>query len=73
LSFIIAKIIAYAWGLDIAICSCFGPAVPLLTIHTLAVDFVMLALAFQIIFHQGEFLSLDALFLRKTKTKNDYQ
>jgi uncharacterized membrane protein YphA (DoxX/SURF4 family) len=69
LSFIIAKIISFAWGLDISICSCFGPAVPLLSGYTLAVDFVMLALVFQIIFHQGEFLSLDALFLRKTKVK----
>jgi uncharacterized membrane protein YphA (DoxX/SURF4 family) len=71
LSFIIAKIIAYAWGLDISICSCFGPAVPLLSTYTLAVDFVMLALAFQIVYHQAEFLSIDALFLRRTKTKNE--
>lgn len=70
LSFVIAKIIAYAWGLDISVCSCFGPAVPLLLSRTLAVDFVMLALVFQIIFHQGEFLSFDALFFRKKLTKN---
>jgi uncharacterized membrane protein YphA (DoxX/SURF4 family) len=71
LSFIIAKIITYAWGLDISICSCFGPAVPLLSGYTLAVDFVMLGLALQIVFHQAEFLSIDALFLRRTKTKNE--
>jgi uncharacterized membrane protein YphA (DoxX/SURF4 family) len=71
LSFIISKIAAYAWGLDISICSCFGPAMPLLSTHTLALDFVMLALAFQIVLHKGEFLSLDALFLRKTKTTGE--
>ena len=69
LSFIIAKILAYAWGLNISICSCFGPAVPLLSTYTLAVDFVMLALALQIVLHKGEFLSFDALFLRRIKTK----
>jgi uncharacterized membrane protein YphA (DoxX/SURF4 family) len=69
LSFIIAKILAYAWGLNISICSCFGPAVPLLSTYTLVVDFVMLALALQIMLHKGEFLSFDALFLRRAKPK----
>ncbi len=57
-SFIIAKIVALVRGLDISICSCFGPAVPLLTSQSLALDFVLLALAFRILFHRGEFLSL---------------
>ncbi len=57
-SFIIAKVSALIRGLDIAICGCFGPAVPLLSVYSLAIDFVMLALAFQIFFHRGEFLAL---------------
>jgi uncharacterized membrane protein YphA (DoxX/SURF4 family) len=69
LSFIIAKIVAYAWGLDVHICSCFGPAVPLHANYTLALNFVMLALAIQILLHQGELLSIDGLFLRLMKKK----
>ena len=61
LSFIIAKISAFARGLDISICPCFGPAIPLLAIHSLAIDFVLLALVTQLISHRGEFLSVDAL------------
>jgi uncharacterized membrane protein YphA (DoxX/SURF4 family) len=69
LSFIIAKIVAYAQGLDVHICGCFGPAVPLHANYTLALNFVMLALAIQIVLHQGEFLSVDGLFLRLIKSK----
>jgi len=58
LSFTIAKIVALARGLDISICGCFGPAVPLLSIYSLAIDFVLFAFAFQILFHKGEFLAL---------------
>ena len=47
LSFIIAKITAFARGLDIKICPCFGPAVPLLAVHSLAIDFALLVLALQ--------------------------
>ena len=65
LSFTIAKIAAFARGLDIDICPCFGPAVPLLAVPSLAVDFVLLALAIQILLHRGEFLSMDALFSAK--------
>ena len=64
LSFTIAKITALARGLAIDICPCFGPAVPLLTVHSLAIDFVLLALALQLLLHRGEFLSVDALFSR---------
>ena len=60
-SFIIAKIVAYARGLDITVCSCFGPAVPLLAPYSLALDFVLLALAFQILLHRRDFLALGAL------------
>ena len=58
LSFVIAKVSAMARGLDIQICSCFGSLIPLLSVYTLAIDFVMLALAVQIFFHQGDFMAL---------------
>jgi uncharacterized membrane protein YphA (DoxX/SURF4 family) len=70
LSFTIAKVSAYARGLDIAVCSCFGPAVPLLSSYTLAIDIVLLVLALQIIFHRGEILSIDALVMRKERVRN---
>jgi len=62
LSFTIAKVTALARGLDIDICPCFGLAVPLLEVHSLAIDFVLLALVLQLLLHKGEFLSVDALF-----------
>jgi hypothetical protein len=68
LSFIIAKITAFARGLDIDICPCFGPAVPLLVTHTLAIDFVLLALALQLLLSRTRFLSVDALFLGKAQS-----
>ena len=68
LSFIIAKITAFAQGLDIDICPCFGPAVPLLVTHTLAIDFVLLALALQLLLSRTRFLSVDALFLGKAQS-----
>jgi len=58
LSFIIAKASAMIRGLDISICPCFGSAVKLLAVHSLIIDFVMLALVAQIFFHRGEFLAL---------------
>ena len=57
LSFIIAKASAMARGLQIGICGCFGSLVPLLSTQTLALDFVMLALALQIFFHRKDFLA----------------
>ena len=68
LSFAIAKITALARGLDIDICPCFGPAVPLLAVHTLAIDFVLLALALQLLLSRVIFLSVDALFLGKAQS-----
>ena len=65
LSFTIARITAFARGLDIDICPCFGAAVPLLAVPSLAIDFVLLALALQLLLHRGEFLSVDALFSAK--------
>jgi uncharacterized membrane protein YphA (DoxX/SURF4 family) len=57
LSFVIAKVSAMARGIHITICGCFGSLVPLLSTQTLALDFVMLALALQIFFHRKEFLA----------------
>ena len=58
LSFIIAKVLALIRGLHITICGCFGSLVPLLSTQSLALDFVMLAMAAQIFFHRGDFLAL---------------
>lgn len=71
LSFAIAKITALARGLDITICGCFGPAVPLLTVHSLAIDFVLLALTLQVLLHRGEFLSLGAWLSAKAKSPEE--
>jgi len=71
LSFTIAKITAIARGLDIDICPCFGPAVPLLAVPSLAIDFVLLALVLQLLLHRGEFLSVDALFSNKTDSTDE--
>ncbi len=70
LNFVVAKISAFARGLDISICPCFGPAVPLLAVHSLAIDFVLLALAIQLISHKGEFLSVDALLFSRKGAAN---
>jgi hypothetical protein len=66
LSFSIAKISALVRGLDIDICPCFGPAVPLLAVPSLAIDLVLLALALQIVIVGSRVFSGDALFLGKT-------
>ena len=66
LSFAIAKITAFTRGLDIDICPCFGPTVPLLAVHSLSIDIFLLALALQLLLHREEFLSVDALFSTKT-------
>jgi len=68
LSFTIAKITAIARGLDIDVCSCFGPTVPLLTAHSLAINFALLSLVLQLLLHKGEFLSLGAWLSAKTRT-----
>ena len=67
LSFTIAKIVAFARGLDISICGCFGSAGDLLALHSLIIDFVLLALALQILCHRGEFLSLGHWLSRKAE------
>ena len=67
LSFTIAKIYALARGFDVQICGCFGPAIPLLAVHSLAIDFVLLALAVQIVLHRGEFASLGDWLRRRAQ------
>ncbi len=64
MSFTIAKIAAIAHGMDIEICSCLGPSVPLLTRQGLVLDFVLLLLAAQIIFKRGDMLTIEP-WLRK--------
>ncbi len=66
LSFVIAKATALVKGLDIDICNCFGPAVPLLSVYSLAIDFLLLALAIQLSFNESKFLSLNA-FLKNRR------
>ena len=60
LSFIIANSVALAQGETIPYCYCFGEIRPLLMRHNLSlgIDFVLLAMAFQLLFHRGEFLAL---------------
>ena len=60
LSFTIAKVSALVRGLDIDVCPCFGPAVPLLLLNSLAIDFVMLALEVPLLIIRKEYLSIGA-------------
>ncbi len=71
LSFTVAKVYALAAGFDIDICGCFGPAVPLLAVQSLAMDFVLLALALQVILHRGEFLSLGAYLSARAESHEE--
>jgi uncharacterized membrane protein YphA (DoxX/SURF4 family) len=64
LSFTIAKIVAIANGLDISICNCFGPAVPLLSTQSLAIDFVLLGLATYLVLFGNKYLSVESLIFR---------
>jgi uncharacterized membrane protein YphA (DoxX/SURF4 family) len=70
MSFTIAKIAAIAKGLDIEICSCLGPSVPLVHTQSLALDFVLLLLTAQIAFRRGELLMLGPWLWRKV---SDYR
>lgn len=60
LSFIIANSVALAQGETIPYCYCFGDVRPLLMRHSLSlgIDIVLLAMAFQILFHRRDFLAL---------------
>jgi len=65
LSFTIAKINALIRGLDIDVCPCFGPAMPLFLVPSLAIDFVLLMLLIQLLLHKSDFLSLGSRFTAK--------
>ena len=67
LSFTISKITAIARGLEITVCPCFGPAMPLFELHSLATNLVMILLILQILLQKDNLLSLDALFLTENK------
>ena len=60
LSFIIANSVALAQGETIPYCGCFGEVRTLLINHgqSLGIDIALLAMAFQILFHRGDFLAL---------------
>jgi uncharacterized membrane protein YphA (DoxX/SURF4 family) len=67
ISFAAAKIVAMIRGLNINVCHCFGPAVPLLSTQSLAIDIIMLLLAIQIILFRKELFSIPSWF-RQAKT-----
>ena len=58
LSFTISKVSALVRGLNIDVCPCFGPAVPLLLVNSLAIDFVMLVLEIPLLIYRNEFFSV---------------
>jgi len=65
ISFTVAKIVAMIRGLNINVCHCFGPAVPLLSTQSLAIDIVMLLLAIQIILFRKELFSIPGWMRRR--------
>lgn len=64
LSFIVANSVVLYRGLNLE-CGCFGDLAVLQTRDALIVDVVLLVMALQILFHKGEFLSLDSWIFRK--------
>jgi len=67
LSFIIAKSIALARGMNLT-CGCFGEAAVMLVSQSLAIDFLDIALALQILFHRGDYLALGPWLKQKGET-----
>lgn len=63
LSFIIANSVVLYRGLDLE-CGCFGDLAVLHTRDALVIDFVFLLMAFQILVHRGDFLSLGSRIFR---------
>ncbi len=64
LSFIVANSLVLYRGLNLE-CGCFGDLAVLQTRDALLIDFAMLIMALQILFHKGELLSLDSRIFRK--------
>jgi uncharacterized membrane protein YphA (DoxX/SURF4 family) len=69
ISFVIAKSVALARGMGLP-CGCFGEVAVMLGSQALALDLFLLALAFQILFHRGEFLSLGPWLKRRRALKS---
>ena len=68
LSCIIANSIILYRGVNME-CGCFGEAAVLLTRDALVIDFVLLIMAFQILVHKREFLSLDSIIFRRKSSE----
>jgi len=64
ISFVIAKGIIFARGMELP-CGCFGEVAVMLGSQTLLLDFFLLAMAFQILFHRGEFFALGPWLKRR--------
>lgn len=65
LSFTAAKIQALVRGIDIDICACFGPGIPLYASQTLVLDFVMIILAIFIITLKINSFTLDGILHKR--------
>jgi hypothetical protein len=72
ISFAVAKIVAMVRGLDIKVCNCFGPAVPMLSTQSLAIDIVMLLLVIQIIVFRKELFSIPGWMRRRNIQNEDW-
>ncbi len=68
LSCIIANSIVLYRGLNME-CGCFGEMAILQTRDALLIDFGLLIMAFQILVHKGEFLSLDSMIFRRKSSE----
>jgi uncharacterized membrane protein YphA (DoxX/SURF4 family) len=65
ISFTIAKLTAFTRGLEIDVCPCFGPAMPLFLLPSLAIDFVLLMMVIQLLLRKGDFLSVGSWLTKK--------
>ena len=68
LSCIIANSIILYRGVNME-CGCFGEMAILLTRDALLIDIALLIMAFQILVHKGEFLSLDSIIFRRKSSE----
>ena len=68
LSCIIANSIILYRGVNME-CGCFGEMAVLQTRDALLIDIALLIMAFQILVHKGEFLSLDSIIFRRKSSK----
>jgi len=68
LSCIIANSIILYRGVNME-CGCFGEVAVLQTRDALLIDIALLIMAFQILVHKGEFLSLDSIIFRRKSSE----